>query len=194
MPEIIQICGTSGSGKSYVVRALMKMMTTDVRVCVEGRKLPIGYLIKIPDVTGYIFIMGSYENPTGGCDTINDKGSMDLIDKHIRDYWNDGNHVIFEGLMVRNFNRGLPLYRETGKNLHILHLTTPIEQCYAAIRERREAKGIVGKENPKNTVKDMESHSTYARKMKEIGADVKYISREQILDTALDILRGSKND
>jgi hypothetical protein len=182
MGQIIQVCGTSGSGKSHAVRALVSMAASSERQHVEGRRLPIGYVLRVPEVTEEIYVLGSYENPTGGCDTIS---SMDLIDDILRREWRGGRSVVLEGLLVRNFVRGLPLYREVGSALHVFLLTTPLEQCYASIRQRQEARGVYGRGTPKNTANDQRSHDSYARRMREAGADVRRVSREELLPAML---------
>ena len=65
---IIQIRGTSGSGKTWAMRNTIKELSNDQNpmnpVYVKGRKKPLYYSI------GNYFILGHYESTCGGCDNI----------------------------------------------------------------------------------------------------------------------------
>lgn len=191
---ILQICGTSGSGKSTLMRAIMDEARPDGRRqprYISGRKTPIGYDMKIPGAAP-LFVLGSYENVAGGCDTIK---TMDEIYDLVKSEWRAGRSVAFEGLLAsKNFGRGLELFKMVGvDNMIIILLTTSLEECYASIAGRRAAAGKPPREGlPKATALDKKGHDTYAHKMKQIGARVAKATRDDAVawTIAMNALRG----
>src|SRR5882672_10729411 len=87
---VINIRGTNGSGKSHLVHRLIrdfkgKPMEVDGRVW--GYKL---------DTKPKVYIVGRYETPAGGCDTILD---IENVNRLITAMAGSG-HVVFEGLVA----------------------------------------------------------------------------------------------
>lgn len=63
---ILNIRGTSGSGKTWLIRRIMEELgPPEPIISAEGEK-PDGYLLQ-----GNIRLVGSYENVCGGCDAVN---------------------------------------------------------------------------------------------------------------------------
>src|SRR5678815_803 len=89
---IVNIRGTSGSGKSHIVHGILKQ-GHPIPQFKDGRKRPMGYVLE-PE---RLFVVGSYETPCGGCDTIM---SQDEIYDLIRDWARQGYNVLYEGLFA----------------------------------------------------------------------------------------------
>ena len=104
-----------------------------------------------------------------------------------------GHHVVFEGLFAMNQTRGPALAAELYREITVLLLTTPLAICYASINERR-AKGGLG-ELPKTRYHNTENNYVRARnytsRMREAGARVKRISREQAFPLLLELIEAS---
>jgi cytidylate kinase len=129
---IINIRGTGGSGKSYVVRTLMDRF--NAQPILDAREKILGYEMDIIKT----FVYGPYKADSGGVDNLSKEvRSQDCIEEEevrsrSRDY-----HVIFEGLLVsgiygrwRNFAKTVPDFRW-------VFLNTPLEQCIENTRVRR---------------------------------------------------------
>lgn len=123
---IIQVRGTSGSGKSTVVREVMKNTGLWKPKFKEGRKKPLYYS------QGIRAILGHYETPCGGCDTI---GSARKVYELIRDLQENMGYRVFicEGLLLSEDTK----WSSQLEGLRVVYLTTPIEDCIKRVKSRR---------------------------------------------------------
>lgn len=148
---VINVRGTSGSGKTTVMREIMSQSTSTQPIILDGQKKPDAYLLNIPSVQHAVFLVGSYENVCGGCDAI---ATQDEICARVRNYSKDG-HVLFEGLLMSHvFSRYAALDRELaarGVPSIWAFLDTPLELCLARVNDRRVARGQLEPVNPVNT-------------------------------------------
>lgn len=139
----VNIRGTSGSGKSYIVHSLLKEFDTiTTPLHMEGRKRPWGYKVGLRSP---VIIMGHYETACGGCDTL---PNMDFIFEKVSEQAKKGYHVLFEGVLVsEERKRSIML-----EDLLIVKLSTPVEECLKSINKRRREKNPEAEDvNPKNT-------------------------------------------
>lgn len=175
---IINVRGTSGSGKSHLTRRVMELYTqrTPFRQKDEKRKQPLGYICTRPGWRPLV-VIGHYETACGGCDTISGyERTFDMI----REAHRQGNNVYFEGLLLSGDRKFTTQLFETHKTLHIIALDTPIEQCIESINaRRREKKGDdappVKEENTRS------KHKTLLKLMPEfvsLGISAEWKSRE----------------
>jgi len=180
---IVTIVGTSGAGKSTVVRQLIEAMPPGQLVRREQNQ-EIGRILN-----GTIFIAGRYDEwDTAGCDTIKDVGFWyGLFAQKAR----EGYHVVFEGLFMMNHTRGLDLVKTRIAPVHILHLQTTLDECKIAINARRLRRGQTEfKRSWDNTKGHIKRAANYAGKLKDIGATVHKVTREDALAKLMDLLRG----
>lgn len=188
---IIQIAGTSGSGKSHLMRSFIAWARehgTVEAVFTEGRKPPLGYMIKIKGRSRCIFILGAYNSPTGGCDTIRDV--REVYNLIAEKYENNSIDLLFEGLFVMNHTRG-PQFVETLPDpsvFKIIQLTTPYATCVASINARREERGEGKLHTKANTKSNFVRAGNYCNKMRNSGARVFKVPRELGLKTVLTLL------
>lgn len=205
---IINIRGTSGSGKSHLVRSLMECYDSRLRVMQDGRKQPIGYLLDSSVSGRRLAIPGHYETDCGGCDTIT---NMEQIFQEVRVAHRVGYDVVFEGLLVSaDIQRTLALHTE-GLPLLVIALSTPLEECLASVNSRREgafqrrlervraenfAKQRMGHKllpeptprgevNPRNTESKYRGVQSSMKRLQEAGVRAEWAPR----DTALKILK-----
>lgn len=157
---IIQIRGTSGSGKSTVMRKIMNRSEWQ-GVFVEGRKKPLYYESVDPGLPS-VAVVGHYESPCGGGDTIGSaKAIYDLITTRLSSF----RVILCEGLLLSEdvkWSSQLP-------DLKVLYLVTPLEQCLAQIKSRREGVGNDKPVNPKNTANRIEVIERSRVKLLELG-------------------------
>jgi hypothetical protein len=148
---IINPRGTSGSGKTTIVRGFFDAATSKTSLG-DNPKKPEGYDLVIPGVHRHVYIVGSYENVCGGCDGI---GTQDEVCERVRAYAEFG-HVVFEGLLVSaSFARYAELDCEMkekhGQNTIWAFLDTPLDVCLERINSRRQARGQMEPVNPENS-------------------------------------------
>jgi len=190
--QIGNLRGTSGTGKSTIIRNLMAKYSKREPQFITGRKQPISYKLYRDDGGSPLFVLGHYEMPTGGVDTIS---GMELIYKMINEAADSGFDVAYEGLVVSSdCVRCIDL-----KNRHsllVIELTTPIEVCLEGIRARRAAsaaaksakKGIeiIPKEvDPKNTVAKQKQIVPQRKRFKAAGVDFRMLNREEAMQAIL---------
>ena len=146
---IVQIRGTSGSGKTTVMRKIMEGLGHWSPEHIEGRKQPwLSRSYHGTDPTN-IVVLGHYESACGGCDNI---GSAPQVYDCIK---GEANADIFltEGLLwSEDVNWTVKLVEE-GYDVKPLFLTTPLAQCIEWILKRRAEAGNTKPFNSKITVR-----------------------------------------
>lgn len=147
---IIQIRGTSGSGKSTVMRKVMDNLSHTYELewwshHIDGRKKPLYYSMSLPGFE--IDVLGHYESPCGGGDTI---GSSPKIYDLVNERYIHARVVIVEGLLLSEDTKWTIEYSK-GMNIVPVFLTTPLHQCLARIRKRRREVGNTKPLNVYNT-------------------------------------------
>lgn len=93
--RVVNIRGTSGSGKSTIVNQIMDEWELTAKHFVEKRRRPLGYTGQFRGQP--VSILGHYEIPTGGCDTIS---SQDYIFSLARQAVEGGLHAVMEGRIL----------------------------------------------------------------------------------------------
>lgn len=178
---IINIRGTSGSGKSTIIRSLMEYYTCE-KIFEHGRKQPMYYLCS-NNSTPYIpkvVILGHYETPCGGCDTIQ---KMDDIYALVRLHAGLGRDVVYEGLLISaEVNRCEALHTEHHYPLRVVHLDIPLQECVDSVNKRRWAKnpdkpGV----NPKNTKSKWMGSKSSLKRLSAAGVECHSFNREDAL-------------
>lgn len=172
---IIQIRGTSGSGKTSVMREVMKHFSWE-KVYVPKRKKPLYYR------HNGIVVMGHYEDSAcGGCDTI---GSAPQVWKEIQKLDPvEASVVLCEGLLLSEDVKWATVMHEEedegGPGLRIVYLTTPVEECLRRIQKRRDAVGNTKPLNPLNTTRRVGVIEKSRLKLLAEGVDCRRCSSEQ---------------
>lgn len=172
---IVQIRGTSGAGKSHIVRAIMAQFQDRQEVFREGRKQPIYYILG--NGIRPLVVPGHYNRPCGGCDTIKTNEETFGI---VMDADAQGRDVLFEGIMAQD--AALSWMEPLKDRPHlIVGLTTPIEECLAGIQQRRDGRGDTRPLNPNNTVNRAKSQDRALAKLAGLGFNVERLGREEAL-------------
>lgn len=191
---IINIRGTSGSGKTHLVKRVMDLYATRNRVYVEGRKRPLLYLCQRRGDTAESYhpltVVGHYETPCGGCDTITDQDQIYKIIRQSagREWRYD---VLYEGLLVSAETRRCIELAKDGAPLLVIALNTPLEECLASVNARRrekrgeDAPGV----NPKNTENKFKGVKSAMRKLQAEGVSAEFLNRETAFVKIAEALR-----
>jgi hypothetical protein len=151
MGVIINPRGTSGSGKTELVRRLLAQYGWRRGAPLgspgglelirrAGRRRPLGYRLRHPLGGRPLAVIGHYEVTSGGCDTIRAAdGGLGAIVRQAADYAASGHDVLIEGQRLsREYERSAALAR--WHRLHVLRLTTPPHQCARNLVRRRRAR------------------------------------------------------
>lgn len=193
---IIQIRGTSGSGKSYLVKQVMKRFPKREPVYAQprlfgrslsafvqsseelSRKTPIAYLLRRPGSKKALALLGSYERTCGGADTI---ASIERGYQLVKQFASEGHHVLFEGLLASELvDQAVDLFKQE-KRFLIIGLNTPLEDCLQAVRQRRDASGDERELNPKNTSNRVRAIMRAMERLKRAGVKTVWLDREAAL-------------
>lgn len=142
---IIDVRGTHGSGKSFVMKSLIEEYAAEPVVNLAGEHM--GYRLKGPEA----FVLGKYVTACGGCDGIK---TADEVVRRVRVFSKLYRHVLLEGILVAHtFSRYSALATEL-QDYRFFFLNTPLENCIARVRGRRARDGNTKELNPTNIIKD----------------------------------------
>lgn len=129
---IIQIRGTSGSGKSTAMRAVMAHYKW-TPVFVEGRKRPLYYFSEDRSLV----VLGHYEIDCGGCDTIGSAPDVYNTIKELPRF--PASIILSEGLLWgEDVKWTLELAKE--EIIHAFFLTTGLETCLEWVKKRQDGR------------------------------------------------------
>jgi hypothetical protein len=176
---IINIRGTSGSGKSTVMRRVMDSCDWQAEY-IPGRKRPLYYrAMEHP-----FAVLGPYETPCGGGDAV---GSAGQIYKEVIALLTFSwcKVVLCEGLLLSEdvkWSRQLP-------DLRVLFLTTPLERCLEQIKKRRQEAGSDKPLNPTNTASRVATIERARIKLIASGIECRRCSADQAVGIVLNWLR-----
>lgn len=130
---IISLRGTSGSGKSHLVRRIVALYSQHRAKFQDGRMKPL-YELHGRNREGRVLVTpGHYEIANGGIDTLSSLDDAYRIAK-----WGhaQGHDVLMEG---KNMSDGVKFVDELhtiGTDVRVVVLMTPVEECVASVRAR----------------------------------------------------------
>lgn len=173
---IIQVRGTSGSGKTWVMRQVMKLYGPWEPFYVVGRRKPYFYTNQSD-----IAVLGHYESVCGGCDNI---GSSPEIYEAIQ--YCPAQVILCEGLLLgEDFN-----WTTKMEEPRVIFLHTPIPKCLEQIEQRRAE---AGKDKTFDRIKVQTRHNSIDRcreRLESAGVECRRASSNQavrIIQTWIDM-------
>jgi hypothetical protein len=182
---ILNLRGTNGSGKSHIVREVMRRYQHRVPTWRQERRQPTGYRLWNDGADKFLSIVGHYETACGGCDTYK---TLDDVFEYVRRMHDEGNDVLFEGIMVSGEWRKTAALHTAGLPLRVIILHTPIDDCLAGIAARRAVAGKAGTLDPKRTIRRSREVESMAEYLRKAGVDVVGASRHTALEYILEVL------
>lgn len=142
---ILQIRGTSGTGKTTIMRTLMTVAECVPHKVEPGKRKDrvIAYKGKWDELD--VIVLGNYENPgTGGCDCINEiETVVQLVDEYAApSHRKNGDHraiIIFEGLLLAHSwgRMGEFVHEKYGHRYMNAFLSTTCEDAINNVMARR---------------------------------------------------------
>jgi hypothetical protein len=178
---IIQLRGTSGSGKTTAMRQVIGVGPEWTARFSEGRRKPVYY------VRDQAAVMGHYSSPCGGCDTFKNYGQLkDALKSAAREV----SLILMEGLMLSDDVLQTVEIHETIMPVHrIYYLNTPLDVCIERVKGRRVAKG---KDTVFNEEKLKNRHAQIERtrpRLESAGIECRLISPSQAVRYLSEYLR-----
>lgn len=173
---IINVRGTSGSGKTFTTRSFMQAYGPDSTVLDDEGKViaHVVYYHMVP-----VYFIGQYTNVCGGCDTIDTQDMACSLVRHFSQF----GHVIFEGLiMSHSFARYKALHdelKEFGIPMVFAYMDTPLEICLKRVENRRLDRGNTKKFNPSNTIDAYSSSLGTKDKFDQVGINTIMINHKK---------------
>jgi uridine kinase len=177
---IIQVRGTSGSGKSTAMRRIMKELGTFKPVYVAGKKRPQYYIHESKPV----LVLGHYETVCGGCDYLK---SLRNVYELVR-ATQPSDFVLCEGLLLSEDVKWT-MTMAGCYTVRCIFLTTPIERCIERIRGRRVEAGNSDPLNTTNTVRRVRTIERARNKLLASGIIALRCSADQSVKIVLNWLR-----
>ena len=169
---VLDIRGTHGSGKSWIVHQLIaEAITREYQsgyISEEGSTEAIATYIP----THHIAALGMYDRVCGGCDGIR---SAEEVCRRVRLLAHEYTNVILEGILVAHtFQRYANLAKEIllSDEHHpyiFCFINTPYEVCIQRVQERRVARGKAAEFNLFHLTQDF--HRCHERLPKRFAAE-----------------------
>jgi ABC-type dipeptide/oligopeptide/nickel transport system ATPase component len=177
MSTILNIRGTSGSGKSTVVRQLMDHFDVESEIARPSTQRVWAYLLR-----NGMYVLGRYETTCGGADTV---GSFGKIRTQLNILARRGD-VVVEGLLWSHvFKSSDEFARSTPHHVIFALLNTPADLCVRRVLARRRTVGNKRPFNPQNT---SDKHRDIVRTQERLlraGHDARILPHEEPLQTIL---------
>jgi len=188
---ILTIRGTSGSGKTTLARRIMAHYPDRTDHYVPGRKQPLFHRFGGPNHARRLRVLGHYNSPTGGADTIS--AGLNFIYQLAEEGHEAGENVLFEGLLVSSdCNRFAAMWRR-GLPVLLITLDTPLAECYASINARRFARAGAGHKVAAESHGDPTRSKWLAarsimKRLQVMGAPAEYHGRDSAYLRACEVL------
>ncbi|WP_210526641.1 hypothetical protein [Rubellimicrobium arenae] len=148
MGLVINPRGTSGAGKTWLVREVMaascRAGAAAMPVCRKGRHRPIAWRFAPTWRQRPLAVIGHYDAARGGTDTIpQTDGGLDEAFRLARSLATEGHDVLIEGYQLSGeVERTTVLAQAQAareRRLHVLWLDVPLERCVRNVVSRRRA-------------------------------------------------------
>lgn len=193
MPVIINVRGTSGSGKTTAARRFLDFphsTLTRKLTSKTGRvsEKVAGYGISVPNLVNTLYLVGGYNNVCGGLDSM---GTQEEHAALITKAYAAGGNVLCEGLLLSSVSSGATVPKAmldlAGRdNVIFAFMDTPLEVCIERVKQRRLERGEEKPFNETNTRKKYEDTRNARQRLIDEGCRVEDLNH---LDPSLDLYR-----
>ena len=181
--SVFDIRGTNGSGKSSLVRNILKRHKNELKL---DEDIPYHF---IPELN--LCVLGRYDKQGSGVDNI--KGS-DRLQEFMRDKLKHHN-VMLEGVIVSHvFERWDKMADSENWNYHFFYLKVDIEECIERVKERRAKNGNNKPYDPKNTIRFAKQTDRTIDKLRSNNRDITIIENGTQKEAYRVVMRQLKKD
>lgn len=177
--------GTSGSGKTYLVRNLIRRFAARPDTWM-GIPINNGLYKDLP-----VVVIGNYANACGGCDGIQPYARLLEVIEYYMTPERTALQVllIYEGLLISHSIGSIgELVRKHGRRHVMAFLDTPLDTCLDRIQLRRDERGDTRPFNPANTIKDYKAVQQCRKRAIHGGFRVENIPHLNPIETSLEII------
>lgn len=187
---IIQIRGTSGSGKTWAMKQVMESMQLWQAEAVINRKRPLYY--RSCSERPLTYLMGHYETPCGGCDSLGSARSIhDWTSWLLSGERPVPRFILQEGLLLSEDVKWTKEMHEKMGGVFAFFLITPLERCLEQIVARRASVGNEKPLNPTNTQNRLRTIERARQKLVEAGVPCCRCAVSQVPGLVLNFMRES---
>lgn len=187
MNKIVNIRGTSGSGKSTIARTFLDHLPHEPLPDSTGKVKGYKVDATAAGLAQPLFIVGRYESACGGGDTLRNEEEA----AHLCATAQEQGHVLLERMLTSGSGpKGLfaSTFLGTGKITYAV-LDTPLDVCLERVMARRTERGDERPFNSENTKnKHVQTHRA-AQKLKDVGEDVRLIDHTDAFKAVLGIYK-----
>jgi hypothetical protein len=177
MSTILNIRGTSGSGKSAVVRQLMDHFGVQAEIAKPSTQRVWAYVLR-----NGMHVLGRYETACGGADTV---ASFGKIRTQLNILARRGN-VVFEGLLWSGvFKSSDDFARSVPHRVIFALLDTPPDLCVSRVLARRRTAGNAKPFDARRTLDKHRSVLSTQDRLLKAGHDARILPHEEPLNTIL---------
>lgn len=180
---IVEVRGTSGSGKSWVIRQAMGAYDGWEKVYLGKKRRPLYY-----QHPSGILVLGHYETACGGGDSIGSARAIYAVIDSLKSK-PEVRVMLVESLLLSEDRKWTYQLVNDGNDVRVLFLTTPVERCIEQIKGRREEAGNekpLKEDNTRNRVGVIEKARV---RLTELGVRCHRCSADQAPGTILRWLR-----
>ena len=189
---ILNVRGSSGSGKSYIAHQLLEHFGDEARPFELSAQTKYNKNKAKPKIGGYVLpgdlvIMGKYTSTCGGVEggRMTGQEALEFIDE-ARQFWS---HVYFEGLFISLvMGRWMGYAKQFPPGEYCTaFLDTPMDVCEARVMERNGGKPI---KREATIVKNWNRiHKSIQPRFEREGLDAPWIPYQQPVEWVVDRLR-----
>ena len=202
---LLNIRGTSGAGKTTIVRRLIENNQVehiepwgDKKKYETGEGFAGAAKLTIDGFVNPVFLIGKYDmEGCGGLDTVyRQSHSIDMAIKYL-----EQGHVICEGLLTSGLGQGGIFCKramaEIPDKIRFLFLDTSLQQCIANVNTRRQEKGNMTPfdDSPNfHLTKKYNQIQNVIRSFKQLNYPMQMLEFERGYDQVIEILREAENE
>lgn len=190
---IVNIRGTSGSGKSTVALEFLNKFANEELTGKDGKITGYRVNTEKAGLKYDLFILGRYTTQCGGLDMYPNQATAG--ERAVK-AWESGGHVLAEGLLASAAGpKGTfpAAIQSTGAACFAV-LDTPLDVCIERVRARRIAKGNEKPFNDKNTRYKHKQVLSAAKLLKKHDCDVRFIDHTNAFEEIMNIFREAESE
>lgn len=135
---VIQLRGTSASGKRTIVKSVLAKLNHVPRYGVLGLRTPEAYACRSRTIP--LFVIGPYDRRTGGCDALGDLGIDGVVE--LLNYYAPQGDILFEGLLISSCWGAVGAWLEKHKTDAIIApIDVTLLECRDGLTDRQTSSG-----------------------------------------------------